>query len=166
MIKKTPSNTQSNNIWKTILAIQEGKSVNLENFTAKEQFEIQESLEIIEAIQTSQENIEIPTKTAFNEMLINLPQIEASSSPKSWRNFFSIFHRNIKQWVAIPVLGLLAFFAINIHQKPAMQVVVAQNLSEEIQNDFNKISQDIEEIELLKEELNLVYLKKEESLTI
>ncbi len=162
-MKKTPSDIKSSNLWETILTLQEGESVDLNNFPAEEQIEIQESLDIIKAIKTSQEGLPVPPKTAFNEMLINLPQKEATTE-KNWKQFLSKFHINTKQWVAIPVLGLLAFTVISWHQESVVQVVAAKNLSEEIQNDFSEISRDIEEIELLKKELNLVYLEEEKPL--
>lgn len=152
----------SSHIWETVFSLQEGKDVDLSVFSAEEQDKIKESLAIIKAIETSQEDIPVPSKTSFNEMLSTLSEKKSSREKSDWRHFFTRLRGDARQWMAIPALGLLAIsVAIWPSQKTETRVVAAEQLSEEIQNDFQEMYREIEEIELLKKELDLVYLDEE-----
>lgn len=162
-MKKNLSDIGSSHIWDAVFCLQVRKKVDLSVFSAEERKEIEKYLEIIKAIEVSQESIPVPSKISFNKMLLSLPE-ENVSRKGGWGHFFSKLRGDARQWMAIPAFGLLALsFVMWSSQKTEIRVVAAEQLSEEIQNDFQEMYRDIEEIELLKKELDLVYLDEEKS---
>jgi len=72
-MKKISSNIGSSRIWKAVFALHEGEKIDLNKFSTEEKTEIKEALAIIKAIKTSQEDIPLPSKSSFNEMLFHIP---------------------------------------------------------------------------------------------
>ncbi len=163
-MKKLIPDIGPSRIWEAVFSLQEGKNVDLNEFSPEEKKEIEESLEIIKAIESSQEDMPVPSKTSFNEMLLNLPEKNTFRQRGEWNHFFTRWRGDARQWMVIPVLGILAIAIAswNFDNRTEIKVATAEILSAEIEDDFQNIYQEMKEIELIKKDLDLVYLEKEQ----
>jgi hypothetical protein len=157
-MRKKQSKYDSSTIWDAVFSLQEGGDVDMSSFSEEEKNEIQESLSIIRAIEASQDDTPSPSMEGFASVMGILSQEKYCSRKQGdWGNFLRMWFSTKRRWAVVPVLALLITSVSLWPQKNDMKVAAAETLSAEIQKDFQDMYQEIEEVELLKKELDLAY---------